>query len=558
MSVADISLERLRKRAEEAGIEDADIASEGELRALLERMEAKALEPVEYEVDPPGQPLPNARRFVQSEFNHPERQLLVHQGGQFYGWDGTCWPDIDDADLRARLYKWFDDKTYTIETKNGPETKPFAPNRYKVADLMDAMRAVSHIPVTTPAPSWLDSQGDRPPAAELVACYNGLVYVPTRTLIRHTPMFYTHHAISFSFDPEAPEPTRWLNFLRALWGDDAESIETLQEMFGYMVSGDTSLQKMFLLVGPRRSGKGTIARILKAVMGAHNVAGPTLAGIGTNFGLSPLIGKPVAIIADARLKQSDTSIVTERLLSISGEDTLTVDRKYKEPWTGQLGARFLVLSNELPRLSDSSGALASRFIVMTMQHSFYGRENPNLTAELTAELPGIFNWALDGLERLQARGRFEQPTSSQEAIRELEDLGSPIGAFIRDECEVGAEHTAHCDALYRAWKAWCEEHGRKHTTNAQTFGRDLRAAVPSIKVVQRRNADGSRYRAYQEVGLSRSGTRDSAMYPQQSGHDRSSHNNGVSRVPPRDTCPKCDDEGCDTCGRYKPAEGDGR
>ena len=54
------------------------------------------------------------------------------------------------------------------------------------------------------------------------------------------------------------------------------------------------------------------------------------------------------------------SIVVERLLSISGEDTLTVDRKYREPWTGQLPTRIVILSNELPRLTDSSGALASR------------------------------------------------------------------------------------------------------------------------------------------------------------------------------------------------------
>jgi putative DNA primase/helicase len=57
--------------------------------------------------------------------------------------------------------------------------------------------------------------------------------------------------------------------------------------------------------------------------------------------------------------------VVERLLSITGEDTLTIDRKYREPWTGRLPTRFMILTNELPRFSDSSGALASRFVVST-------------------------------------------------------------------------------------------------------------------------------------------------------------------------------------------------
>ena len=88
-------------------------------------------------------------------------------------------------------------------------------------------------------------------------------------------------------------------------GRRRETIETLQELFGYLVIGDTSQQKMFLVVGPKRSGKGTIARVLKGLLGAHNVAGPTLSSFATNFGLAPLIGKSVAVISDARLGGSD-------------------------------------------------------------------------------------------------------------------------------------------------------------------------------------------------------------------------------------------------------------
>ena len=51
---------------------------------------------------------------------------------------------------------------------------------------------------------------------------------------------------------------------------------------------------MLLLIGPTRAGKGVIARVLKALVGRGNYAGPTLASLGTNFGLSPLIGKPLA------------------------------------------------------------------------------------------------------------------------------------------------------------------------------------------------------------------------------------------------------------------------
>ena len=76
--------------------------------------------------------------------------------------------------------------------------------------------------------------------------------------------------------------------------------------------------------------------MLEALVGHGNHAGPTFASLATNFGLSPLVGKPLAVISDARLGGANAHQVVERLLTISGEDLLTVDRKYREPWTGQL------------------------------------------------------------------------------------------------------------------------------------------------------------------------------------------------------------------------------
>ena len=75
-----------------------------------------------------------------------------------------------------------------------------------------------------------------------------------------------------------------MRFLDELWGDDEESKSTLQELFGYLLSGDARQQKLFMLVGPKRSGKGTIARVLGGLLGQRNVAGPTLSSLSTNFG----------------------------------------------------------------------------------------------------------------------------------------------------------------------------------------------------------------------------------------------------------------------------------
>ena len=61
-----------------------------------------------------------------------------------------------------------------------------------------------------------------------------------------------------------------------------------------------------------------------------------------------------------------------------------------------------------------------------------GAEDIRLEEKLTAELPGILLWAIAGWQSLHRRGHFVQPESSQEAIDEIQDLASPISAFVRD------------------------------------------------------------------------------------------------------------------------------
>src|SRR5262249_24228763 len=244
-------------------------------------------------------------------------------------------------------------------------------------------------------------------------------------------------------------------------------------------------------------------RVRGMLLGDRSVWGPMVASMAEQFGLSTLIGKSVAIIADARISgRADTAVITERLLSISGEDTLSIPRKYLPDWTGKLPTRFMMMTNELPRIVDVSGALPSRFIVLVLNQSFYVRAAPTLLERFIPELPGILLWAIDGWDRLQARGRFEQPEAATEVIQQFEDLGSPIGAFLRDRCELDRRFEVAQKKLFDIWKVWCEENGRERPGTIQTFGRNLRAVIPWLWETQPR-IRGERVRYYQGLRLRR-------------------------------------------------------
>ncbi len=481
---------------EKVGLDDFLVAhGKGDLRKLLDAAEdptppsPDSLKSEASEIDPANE----ATALLNSQKKDGLHRLRFWRGA-FHYWKKGAYRELPNSEVRAGTIKWLNQGFFKLGTSH-------------VNNVLDQVKALSILEASREPPMWLGWK-NRPALdpREILSAKNGLVHLPsiadgnTDSILAPTPRFFTQTALDYDFSVDAAKPKNWLAFLSQLW-QDFESIETLQEWFGYCLTVDTSQQKIMMLVGPKRAGKGVIARVLRALIGPENVAGPTLASLATNFGLWPLLGKTAAIIADARLGgRTDANVVVERLLSISGEDALTVDKKMLEPVTGKLNTRMVILSNELPRLGDASGALASRMILLQLTESFYGREDRGLTDRLLGELPGILNWAIDGWKRLRDRGHFIQPAAAKGLLDDLHDLTSPISEFLREKCVVDPGANVPRKALYVAYKAWAHEKGRTHVEDDRGFGRNLRAAISSLGDSKPR-INGSRVRHYEGVGL---------------------------------------------------------
>ena len=452
----------------------------------------------------PKRTLPTAEAFIGECHHHRDGRSLHSYAGTLLVWRGNRFVEIEEESLRQRLQPWlhralryqFNKQTHQMELV------AFESNPGTIKSAVESIRAYAHLPVSVTPPSWLSGRTDLPDPQNLLPFPSGTLDLATGKILAPTPALFNINAIDFDYDPSPEPPGRWLKFLEQLWGDDLESVELLQEWMGYCLVADTRQQKIMLMVGPKRSGKGTIGRVLSRLVGAGNVVGPTTSSLAGPFGLQPLIGKSLAIVSDARFSGESVGVVVERLLCISGEDTLTVDRKFLGSVTMKLPTRFMFLTNELPRMNDSSGALAGRFVILRLIRSFYGQEDIALAQQLMQELPGILVWAIEGLKRLRARGHFVQPKAVSDAVQEMEDLASPVLAFVRDCCEVGVGRRTWIDDLYEAWKRWCENDGRNTVTSKQVFGRDLAAAVPGVAC--RRHSSQGRF--YDGIALRIGGT----------------------------------------------------
>jgi putative DNA primase/helicase len=368
-------------------------------------------------------------------------------------------------------------------------------------------------------PCWLANQTSESPdtwvqpfpAHEILATTNQLIHLASLVegegySCPTTCRFFSANALDYAFDPTASPPGRWLRFLHELWSTDSQAIDALQEWFGLCLLPITRFQKILMLVGPLRSGKGTIARVLTRLVGPDNVTSPTFGSLATPFGLQPLLGKTVAIVGDAKLSErTDSAVIVERLLSISGEDKQSVPRKFLSAVETTLLTRFVLLCNELPKLSDSSGAFVGRLVLLRLTESFFGREDTFLSEALYQELPGILNWSIAGWKRLIEQGRFTRVDSSDSLLTTMEELASPITAFVRDRCTIMAGRIIAVEILFGEWQSWCTSMGRDYTGTVQIFGRSLHAAFPTIKDSRPRLDSGGRRRMYEGISLREQG-----------------------------------------------------
>jgi len=438
---------------------------------------------------------------------------------EWWRWTGRCYrrvlPTELDAAITASIKAEFDRLYADEKLLAAPEdNKPLRARkvcRSLVHNVVGALAGMRLVDGLIEMPAWLDKQGAQDmhlqwPAEEILAHVGGLLHVPTMLVGKagdsfespHSPQFFTANAVDYHYDARRECPA-WHEFLDGLWPQDPQAVDTLQEWFGYCLLPDTKHHKIFVLIGPPRSGKGTISRILTKLVGDANVVNPTLGSFEESFGLAPLVGKSVAIITDARLGgRSDEARIVERLLSISGEDAQTIDRKFLSSVTTRLRTRFMILSNELPSLKDASGALASRLVILQTTESFLGREDKTLETRLTREMPGILNWAALGYERLSRVGSFTGSSESDDVIDEYRRMTSPVSAFVSDCCLLARAHQEDADALWERFQKWCEGEG-KEARDRMRFGRDLRAAVPYLKRFRVTSPTGRR--SYYYTGL---------------------------------------------------------
>lgn len=478
-----------------------------------------------------GSPLLRARRFLLDQESPPRGQrggrgfYIRRWNETWWEYDLSRWNELKTEHLRGRVWHWLQGCCKLDEKGKVCRVNPSKDDvdQLLAALTTDTAVAADKMPCWLPPsfsaegePRWgIAAPGRRheqslPKAGQIIAYENVLLdadkWADGRLdLIRHHPLWFSASVLPFSLpyneiaaavnagaEAELLErlcPT-WLRFLRDVSLGSAKWIECLQEFFGYSLVHSTALEKILVIIGPTRSGKGTIERAWAAVLGIQNIVYTSFDRLTERFHMAAFVGKNLAVMSDAHVgKWTDTTGSLEKLKAISGGDATLIEWKHARDMPMlRLPARFVIYCNEMPSLMDSSNALAGRLIVLPMLKSYLGKEDLTLKDRIVAEAQGIMVWALFGLrqlwQRMAAGQGFTIPDESRRAVEEFARESSPAYSFAEDCLTLDESSIERVAVVYAAWRAWCEIYGRQ-PGSIESFSRKLKSAYPQIKTKQR-------------------------------------------------------------------------
>jgi len=292
---------------------------------------------------------------------------------------------------------------------------------------------------------------------------NGLLDINNMVLMPHSPKHLSVNQLPVSYDPNAKCPM-WLEFLNQVLAKEEERA-SLQEFFGYVFFDGYPIHKALLMVGSGRNGKGTIIRILEALIGSENCESLALHQLEDRFMVSYLWAKMANLGGDI---PSTMLRDTSRFKGLTGGDVIKCDVKNKGAIRLQNRAKMVFSANKIPKTEDDEAAFFARWLILEFLRTFEGEEDNDLTDKLKTELPGILLWAIEGYQRLKKNGRFTLDRSSvQNAEMWEEYVEAPQGVkdFI-DECLVSSKAgKIRKEDLRLIYEAYCLKWGFKNNQN---------------------------------------------------------------------------------------------
>lgn len=473
----------------DAGFDDARVSAkvDSAIRSTEGKTRAMPTPPTESntswmdEIDTPAA-APAAAQEAPATSEKPKRP----HPGDFFDKDGLRAADLakavfDEGPIRwgqnQRWWVW-DPKGVWVEDKMAVQHRSIdiLKNRYRGAHATNADDIVKRFA----EPLIIDS-----PDATRINFRNGMLDWSAGTMHPHSSEAASTVQIPWDYQPEATCP-RFDAFLDSVMSPDYQKL--VWEMIGYLLYSGNPLQVAFLLHGSGGNGKGTLIKVITAMLGKENLAHQSLDALnGDKFAAASLFGK-IANIAgdiDATFQES-----TARFKMLTGEDRFSGEYKYGDSFGFDNFAVPLFSANKIPGSADVSKGYLRRWVNVEFDRAFTGDPITGLGESLAAtEIPGVIAKGLSMLGGLLKDGF----TIEGEATKGRDEFAKSIDQvrqWVEADCLEVEDSRVKQDDLYTDYKFWASHNGNGKLKASDFYARLEGAGFPRKKVRGERIFEG--------------------------------------------------------------------
>lgn len=295
----------------------------------------------------------------------------------------------------------------------------------------------------------------------LINLLNGTFEItPTKRGLRDFDQkdFITHQ-LPFEYDPEATAPLFQQYLDKVL--PDHEKQRVFAEFCGYIFIKPSvlKLEKMLILYGTGANGKSVFFEILNSLLGTENISNYSLQSLTNDNGYyRAKIGNKLVNYASEINGKLETDIFKQMA---SGEP-IEARLPYGDPFILHEYAKLIFNCNELPKEVEHTNAYFRRFMIInfdvTIPENEQDKELPQKIIQ--TELSGVFNWILEGLDRILEQKKFSKCKAVEDARSDYEKQSDSVQLFI---IEMGYKSSSTenilISELYPHYKTFCYEDG---------------------------------------------------------------------------------------------------
>ena len=284
--------------------------------------------------------------------------------------------------------------------------------------------------------------------------------------------------LHFEYNQKASAP-KWKRFLNRVL-PDIDDQSSLMEFIGYCFMPSHKFETFLFLYGKSgANGKSVILDTIKRFFGDDNVSGLQLQQL-EGHQLQALTNKILNIGSEIDKTGTDKGQLATLKQLVSPEDPVQINPKNDKP--------YVLRPNEKPKLAFAGNdkprnglddAVFRRMLLLSFGAEIKDDEKiRGLSDRFNDEMAGIFNMALEGMERLIKNGKFTRSTRMKEELEEYKDEVNPLRTFIRDALITDKKIMVPSQYIYALYRAYVFNAGGK-PKNDSNFWKGIKEELSS-------------------------------------------------------------------------------